>query len=409
MQRSELTRLHDTDGDGTADRYQCLWDDFGMTGNYHEFAYGPVRDVNGDLFVSLNLASNGDGIHHEVRGSWSPLGPTHHEFVHDWGRVKEQIWKMYSRVPWRGWVIKLDRATFSPMPWSCGFRSPDGLGFDEKGRLFVTDNQGDWVGTSCLFASPRGAFHGHPISLVWKPGWERDPLSMDLDEFEAMRVRPAVQFPHGLMANSPTQPVCDRTGGKFGPFSGQLIIGEMNTPRLIRVMLDEVDGALQGACVPFVNGAGMRAGNHRLAFAPDGSLWVGQTHLAWAGGEGLQRMVWKGTTPMEVLTVSLRPGGFLFRFTRPLDASGIPPPAEWNIRRYHYNYHSNYGSPQIGLTRVAPNAIERRHDGRELWCGMDGLQGDGTIYEFTLPPLQAADGAPLIHRLVCYTVNRTAD
>src|SRR5690606_22739055 len=40
MQRAELTRLRDDDGDGTAEIYETVFDDFGMTGNYHEFAFG---------------------------------------------------------------------------------------------------------------------------------------------------------------------------------------------------------------------------------------------------------------------------------------------------------------------------------------------------------------------------------
>ena len=42
MQRPELTRVKDTDGDGTADEYETVFDGFGMSGNYHEFAFGPA-------------------------------------------------------------------------------------------------------------------------------------------------------------------------------------------------------------------------------------------------------------------------------------------------------------------------------------------------------------------------------
>ena len=42
MQRPELTRIIDENGDGVADRYQTIHDGFGMTGNYHEFAFGPA-------------------------------------------------------------------------------------------------------------------------------------------------------------------------------------------------------------------------------------------------------------------------------------------------------------------------------------------------------------------------------
>jgi hypothetical protein len=406
MQRPELTRLRDSDGDGTADQYETLWDGFGITGNYHEFAYGPVRDANGDIFVALNLSSNGASVHEEVRGQWTPIGATHEDFFRRWESVRERIWKMYSSVPWRGWTIKLDGRTFAPTPWSCGFRSPDGLGFDNRGRLFVTDNQGDWVATSCLFLTGKDAFHGHPISLVWREGWNRDPLTMAVAEFDAMRTRPAVLFPHGLMANSPTAVVCDTTNGKFGPFDGQLFVGEMNTPRLIRVMLDEVGGQIQGACVPFVDGGGLRAGNHRLVFTADGSLWVGQTHLAWAGGEGLQRLSWKHERPMEVLSVSLQPGGFLFTFTKPLAAASVPSAEAWKIHHYTYHYHATYGSPQVGRTELVPAEVQTRSGGRQLWCALPDIKDGGTVYEFTLPKFAATDGTPLGNSLVCYTVNR---
>src|SRR5947209_4871219 len=66
MQRAELSRLRDTDKDGIADQFETVWDNFGMTGNYHEFAFGPVRGPNGKLYVSLNLASEGASIRKEI-------------------------------------------------------------------------------------------------------------------------------------------------------------------------------------------------------------------------------------------------------------------------------------------------------------------------------------------------------
>src|SRR5690606_11569224 len=59
MQKPELTRISDTDGDGRADLFETVSDEFGFTGNYHEFAFGPVRDAQGNLYISLNNASTG--------------------------------------------------------------------------------------------------------------------------------------------------------------------------------------------------------------------------------------------------------------------------------------------------------------------------------------------------------------
>jgi hypothetical protein len=49
-QRPEVTRVSDTDGDGKADFYQVMSDEFGMSGNYHEFHFTPVKDKEETTF-----------------------------------------------------------------------------------------------------------------------------------------------------------------------------------------------------------------------------------------------------------------------------------------------------------------------------------------------------------------------
>ena len=60
--------LRDADGDGVADDYSTVTDGFGIDRNYHEFAFGPVRDKEGNFYVSLNVASSDAGIRSELRG-----------------------------------------------------------------------------------------------------------------------------------------------------------------------------------------------------------------------------------------------------------------------------------------------------------------------------------------------------
>jgi len=87
---------------------------------------------------------------------------------------------------------------------------------------------------------------GHVASLVWKKGWKKgNPFVLPIKELDTMRTKAAVLFPQGIMGTHITT-LCDRTDGKFGPFAGQLFIGEMNRERIVRVMLETVDGALQG-------------------------------------------------------------------------------------------------------------------------------------------------------------------
>jgi hypothetical protein len=83
MQRSELTRLRDLDGDDIIDDYECAAKGWGVSGNYHEYAYGPVVDHEGNLWFSLN-ATLGGGVRM----------PGHRP----------------ADNPWRGWAMRLTPA-----------------------------------------------------------------------------------------------------------------------------------------------------------------------------------------------------------------------------------------------------------------------------------------------------------
>ncbi|MDG2125159.1 MAG: hypothetical protein P8J87_15760, partial [Verrucomicrobiales bacterium] len=54
-QRTELTRLRDTDGDSVADAYLTESSGWNVSGSYHGYAYGPRRDGRGNLWLALNL------------------------------------------------------------------------------------------------------------------------------------------------------------------------------------------------------------------------------------------------------------------------------------------------------------------------------------------------------------------
>lgn len=393
MQRPELTRVVDTDGDGHADLYETLTDDFGMTGNYHEWNYGPVKDKDGNLFVSFNTASEYGTIMKEVRGRL------------DTTLVPFKPLQKFSAVPYRGWVMKftLDGKL---VPYAYGFRSPNGLGFDQKGNLFVTDNQGDWVGTSALFHVQENNFYGHPASLLWKENWDRgDPSKLPLEVLDSMRKKGSVLFPHGIMSSSPGQPVVDNTNSRFGPFSGQFFVGEMNRERIMRVMLEEVDGEWQGACIPFFDGNGLRKGNNRLAFAPDGSLWVGQVEHGFVGDRGIQRIVFTGRPPMDIYSMNIIPSGFELTFTQPVDPTAALNPDNYSFMHYYYEYHLKYGSDQFDVQAVSISDIKLSSDGKKVTVKLATLK-PGYIYELNLSNIRSEEGEGLANKLICYTVNR---
>jgi mono/diheme cytochrome c family protein/glucose/arabinose dehydrogenase len=447
--KPELTRLRDTDGDGAADDYESVGDAWVSTDNWHEHAFGLHRDAAGNFVVALGLCDTAGPIN--VLRPRRPL---------DFSRVADEA--KLSLGPYQGWVLKISPAG-EVTPWASGFREPCGVGISPDDDVFITDQQGDYIGSSGLVHVERGKFYGHPASIKWEPGFAADKKPT-LDQLAARRTPPAVILPHGSMGGSPGEPVWDRTAGRFGPFAGQVLIGDF-TKLISRVDLERVAGEWQGACFPFLRdaldpeaiaknsgksalsmpagaegkkyfrnaarlaGTPLGQGSMRMAFAPDGSLYVAQTTRGWGSGDGLQRIVWTGRTPVEVHTMRLTPTGFRLRFTTPMNEATLAEPARYRVTRFRYVYHQHYGSPRIDENPVAVTAVRvassaSAPSSNEAPIGtvpsgttissstveVDLEQLDpGFVYLLELDGLTSADGRPVGYPEAYYTLNRTLD
>lgn len=394
-QMPELTRILDTDGDGTADDYQCI-SPFNLSGNYHEVTAGPVSDGKGGYYVSLITASYSGFTFFHTRGKYSEVGRRGRNF---------------SAVEDRGWVVHVD-SNGKQTRFAKGFRSPNGILADPNGNLWVTDNQGDFRTTNPLYFVEKDRFYGHPASLVWDPEYvksnpKRDPLKQTMEELDAMRTPAAVTFPYGF-SRSPAQPLVDTTGGKFGPFAGQMLICDQSAPRIIRVMLEKVDGVWQGACADFYSNKGLRNGGNRVVFSPDGTtLYVGQTMREWGGAmEGLQRIVFDGGRLFEILRMSLKPDGFELEFTEPVDAGKADSPDSFLTETYQYAYSSAYGGPESDKSEIAPTKVTWSADRKKVHLVYPELAANRS-YRITVQGATSQTQA-LEHPMVTYTLNRLA-
>lgn len=425
-QRPELTRLHDTTGDGVADSYETVNDDWSVTDNWHEFTFGLHRDAAGNFLLATGLPDVAGPINERF-----PREPLNLEKVH---REKKP-----SPGRYEGWALRV-----SPdgklTPIASGFRAAAGVGLSPDGELFITDQQGDYIATSTLVHVKPGAFYGHPASLKWRDDY-RGPIK-DLATLAAMRTPEAVALPHGALGGSPGEPVWDTTAGKFGPFTGQIFLGDF-TKLISRVQLEKVDGEYQGVAFPFIRdavgladiqansgannltipaggeglkhfrdvpprtGTPLRPGNMRMAFAPDGSLYVGQTTRGWARGDGLQRIVWSGKTPVEMEKVELTRDGFRVSFTTAMSRDTLANPSAWRINRFRYLYLPQ-GSPRVDEAICQITRIQPAEDSRSVEIALSPLE-PGYIYEIEPEGLRSAKSEALENPLAFYTLNRTLD
>ncbi|WP_198674120.1 DUF7133 domain-containing protein [Chitinophaga alhagiae] len=391
-QRPQITRLRDKNNDGVADEYKNIYT-FAITGNYHEYAYGPVFDNEDNMFVTLNLG---------------------------WFRDVFKGGAMESRAPWRGWMLKV--STDGQMtPFAAGFRSPAALTVDKDGNVFFAENQGEWVGSGHITEVKKGDFLGQPSSLAWAdlPGSPVKLKAEDIPdsgkpEFEVAKQitslkTPSVWVPHAILGVSTSGLLIDYNG-QMGPFEGQFFVGDQGQSMINRVALEKVKGVYQGAVFPFRKG--FSSGVLRLCWGADGSMFVGMTSRGWGsgGGEpfGLQRLVWNGNVPFEIKRVHARPDGFELEFTLPVDKRTARAAASCHVRSFTYKYHRQYGSPIINSRDRPLKAVTVSPDGLKVRLVLDSLK-EGYIHEINAAGIRSAANQSLLHNTGYYTLNRIPD
>lgn len=384
-QRGELTKITDTDRDGVADLYEPIYQ-FEISGNYHEYTYGPVFDKNGDMLVTLNLAWIGFG-----EGKFSK---------------------------WRGWLVKIKPdGTLEPL--SAGLRSPAGYSINDEGDIFYGENQGDWVGSGRVTHLAKGDFAGNPGGLKWAKE-PNSPFKLTLEEipdnsapmFEAAKKvknlkLPAVWFPHAIMGISTSDIVQDSTKGRFSPFPGQYFVADQGQSKVMRMYLEKVNGVYQGFCINYREG--FQSGILRERFGLDGSMFVGMTSRGWGStGKadfGLQRLVWNGLTPFEINEIHAKPDGFEINFTQPVDVKSVKNAASYALRSYIYEYHHQYGSPIIDVKDLKIKGISVSADKKTVRISLDGIR-QYFIHEFVLKGILNEEGEPLLHETAYFTLNQ---
>lgn len=380
-QRCDVTRMRDRDGDGIADDFEIVNGDWGISGDYHEYAFGSKFDASGDLWVVLCLT-----------GSFS------------------------SQVPYRGWCVRIT-PDGEMVPAVSGIRSPGGIGANHLGDIFYTDNQGPWNGTCALKHLVEGKFMGHPGGFRWYELAESvmgarpdEPTSGSRFMIEAERlphyVPPAVLFPYNKMGKSAAGIACDQSAGRFGPFQNQLFVADQSYSTVMRCYLEKVNGHYQGACFPFLEG--FSSGSLGLELTAEGKLFVGGSNRGW-GSRGrepfsIERVDWTGKVPFEIHQMKARPDGFELTFTQPVDARTAEDTAAYRMTTYTYIYQSDYGSPEVDQTEPTITKAVVGPDGKSVRLVVDGLQ-PGHVHELHSDGVQSRSGLPLLHPEAYYTLN----
>jgi putative heme-binding domain-containing protein len=317
--RDQITRLHDLDGDGEADFYECVSNAYETSPAGHDFVSGLQRDASGRFYT----ASSKQGL---------------------------------LRIPADGRPAEV---------LATGFRNPDGLGLAPDGTITVPCSEGEWTPASMICEITPGGHYGY-----LGPRNGRPP---DL---------PLVYLPRGLDNSSAEQvTVPDGRFGPLEGQMLHLSFGAGTYFLLLREKVDgQPQGAAVPMPGEFLSGAHRGRFNPRDGQLYVSGMTGWGTYTPADGC--FQRVRYTGEPAQLPLEFHAHENGVLVRFARPLDPGVAGRAGAHFAQAWNYRYSSGYGSPELsprhpGQPGHDPLAIRSAHiigDGRTLFLEIPDLQ-----------------------------------
>lgn len=344
--RDQLTRLHDQDGNGEADHYECFNNDVQITKAFHEFAFDLQTDKAGNFYFSKG----------------GPVNPG--------GRGFMKI------VPHHGTVMRVspDGAEFEVVVH--GLRAPNGIGVGPDGQITTGDNEGTWV--------PRCR-----LNYVTEPGFFAGVMDMRAEGSDAeIYDLPICWMPMEIDNSSGGQ--VWNTSANWGGHRGGLMHLSYGTCSLYRVLFEEVEGHVQGGVVRYpVN---FRSSAMRARFHPgDGQLYL-------CGFRG-----WQTTAATEAAFHRIRhtekpcympdafqstADGVVLRFEEALDAEVAADPESWSVEVWNYAWTKEYGSPEVSVSDPDEKAKRGEKNRDELAVRDVAVSADGKTVTLKIEGMQ---------------------
>lgn len=301
--RGRIVRLHDVNEDGEADFYEAFFNEPEPAPGWHAY--------------SFDLEVGDDGSYYYARvGGFS-----------EWS------------IP--GGMVRVAPNGESWEVLGAGMRVPNGIGLLPDGRVTFSDNQGTFVPASKISITRTGDFHGAGKWPDRDGDWDPEAI-----------VPPLLYMPQELDSSSGSQLWVEKDE-RLGPLSGSYFHTSYGRARIIRLMLDEVEGGLtQAAAFPLP--LTMESGTMRMAKNPiDGHLYTSGL-TGWQAGatrEGaIQRLRFSDVPGIHLIDAKAREGRLELSFDQPIDPASIEELEDWGVEAWNYRWSKNYGSPHFKVS-----------------------------------------------------------
>lgn len=362
------------------DRYETLCDDFLLTHNYHEYLHGPAKGADGNYYFLLNLGHRGKPEVNYMAGG---------QFMGTQGGL-------------RGWALQVTPEGVMT-PFASGLRSPAGLATGPDGLLYITENQGEFVGTSKLFRLEKGQFYGNPCGLIDLPGMTPASPEIGWETVKGGKERALALMPHSRIANSPGSSAWAAAETAFGPFPEHMFVGDQTLSQVFRIL---PKANHEAALILFAKG--FSSGAMRLLFDKEDNLYVGQTGRGWRaqGGaeDGLVR-VFRNEAGIanQLLDLTRADREFTLHFSQKLSAA--PAKETLSVTTWDYLDRPDYGSPEGNKVPLVISSLTLAENGLDLLVTVAEIppSEENSVYHFEFN--QLPEITPL-NRGAYYSISR---
>lgn len=363
--RDQLAVLHDRNGDGETDYYQCLNNDHQVTEHFHEFAMGLQTDAAGNFYYAKS------GRH-----------------------------GLPAVVPHHGTLLRVSRDGLQTDILATGFRAANGVCLNRDGSFVVTDQEGFWnpknrINWVTLDTSGKSKFYGNMFGYT------------DVTDTADSAMEPPLCWITNTFDRSPAELLWVESE-RWGPLNGSLLNLSYGNGKVFLVPHERVQGVVQGGMIelplpPFPTGV-MRGRFHPA----DGQLYLCGM-FAWAGNAtypgGLYRLRATGRPMHLPVRMQATNSGIDLTFTNPLDLKSVTA-QNAQIKTWSLKRTANYGSKHYDEKSLKIRSATLSEDRKTVHLDVPDLRPTWGIeikFEFG-----AADGAP-VFGVIHGTIHHLAD
>ena len=324
--RDQLAILHDLNGDGETDFYQCLNNDHQVTEHFHEFAMGLQVDAAGNFYYAKS------GRH-----------------------AKKAL------VPHHGTLLKVSPDGLKTEILATGFRAANGVCLNPDGSFLVTDQEGFW--------NPKNRINWVTLDPLGKPKFYGNMWGYTdvTDESDAAMEAPLCWITNAF-DRSPAE-LLWVDSPRWGPLNGSLLNLSYGYGKVFLVLHEQMGSLHQGGMIELPIPL-FPTGVMRGRFRPQDQQLYLAGMFAWAGNAtnpgGLYRLRATGKPILLPVELHARDATIELKFAEPLDKESVTANKvaikTWSLKRTE-----KYGSEHYDEKRSACNWQSFRRMARQ--CG----------------------------------------